>query len=228
MCIFFIASSLSISQSVLYGDVLCLTLVTILHWGIPPSLSSLDLLHIFSLFDLFLDLFKSSYQGIPPLTLFYWGIPPSLRLSHLMMISWLLDPFFNLYELSPRASPYLQFVWDIPFPLACLGHHPTDSLFMALPFFSSVCLGHSPTISLFRALPIFFSLFRASPYCHLVQGIPLLSSCLGHPPTVNLFRAFPYRQFVQGIPLLSVLTTVDQTSMGSFQFSPPQIFVCGL
>ena len=46
LCIsFFIASSLSISQSVLFGDILCLILVTILHWGIPPSLRSSDVLH---------------------------------------------------------------------------------------------------------------------------------------------------------------------------------------
>ena len=109
MC-FFIASSLSISQSVLFGDILCLMSVTILHWGIPPSLSSLNLLQIFSLLDLFLDLCKPSYWGIPTLALFYRGITPSLGLSHLMLISWLLDPFVNLYELSPSASPYIQFV----------------------------------------------------------------------------------------------------------------------
>ena len=60
-----IASSLSISQSVLYGEILCLMLVTILHWGIPPSLSSSDLLQILSLLDLLLDLYELSPRASP-------------------------------------------------------------------------------------------------------------------------------------------------------------------
>ena len=71
---FFIASSLSISQSVLYDDILCLMLVTILHQGIPLSLSLLGFLQIFSLFDLFINLCESLDQGIPPLVLFYQDI----------------------------------------------------------------------------------------------------------------------------------------------------------
>ena len=62
-------------------------------------------------------------------------------------------PIFNPYELSPKASPYLQFIWDIPFPSTCLGHHPTISLFMALPFFFFIFYGASPIVSLFRAPP---------------------------------------------------------------------------
>ena len=67
MYIISIASSLSISQSVLYGEIPCLMLVTILHWGIPPSLSSSDLLQILSLLDLLLDLHGSSHWGITPI-----------------------------------------------------------------------------------------------------------------------------------------------------------------
>ena len=48
LCIcFFIASSFGISQSVLFGDILYLMLVAILHWGIPPSLSLLDSFAVF-------------------------------------------------------------------------------------------------------------------------------------------------------------------------------------
>ena len=48
LCIvFFIASSLSISQSILFGDILCLLLVTILHWGITPSSGSSNVLQTF-------------------------------------------------------------------------------------------------------------------------------------------------------------------------------------
>ena len=89
MC-FFIASSLGISRSVLYGEVLCLMLVTILHWGIPPSLSSSDLLQILSLFNLLLDLHGS----------LHWGITPSLSLSDLLRTFPLLDLFLDLCESS--------------------------------------------------------------------------------------------------------------------------------
>ena len=184
---FFIALSLNISQSVLYGDILCLMLVTILHWVQPPSLSSSDLLQIFSLLDLFLDLCESSYWSIPPLAFFYLGIPPSLDLSHLMLISWLLDPFIDLYELSPRASPYHQFVQGIPLLSSCLGHL------------------------------LSVSLFRASSYCHLVQGIFLSSVCLGHSPSIsfhhhgsNIYGHFRF-------------TTIYHIFMGFDQFSPPWI-----
>ena len=199
---FFITLSLSISQSVLYGDILCLMLVTILHWGIPPSLSSSDLLQIFSPLDLFLDLCESSYWGIPPLALFYQGIPPSLGLSHLMLISWLLDPFFDLYELSPRASLFPVILFR-GIPLSChlvQGHPPSVILFRASPYCQFV-QGISLPFILIRALHLFFSLFGASPYCQFTQGIPLSSSCLGHPPTVNLSRAFPYLHLIQGVPL---------------------------
>ena len=69
--------------------------------------------------------------------------------------------------------------------------------------------------------------FGASPHCHFVQGIPLLSLRLGHLPTVALFRAFlllvtlfrasPYCRFVQDIPL----------PFSSFRASPYYRFCLG-
>ena len=50
--------------------------LTLFYWGIPPSLSSSNLLQFFSLLDLFLNLCESSCWAIPPLALFYWDIPP--------------------------------------------------------------------------------------------------------------------------------------------------------
>ena len=70
----------------MYGEIPCLMLVTILHWGIPPSLSSSDILQILSLLDLLLDLYGSSH----------WGIPPSLSLLDLLRTFSLLDLFLDL------------------------------------------------------------------------------------------------------------------------------------
>ena len=94
MC-FFIASSLSISQSVLFGEIPCLMLVTILHWGIPSSLCSPDLLQILLLFILSLDLCESSY----------WGIPPSLSSLTFCRLLSLLDLFLDLCESSHWGIP---------------------------------------------------------------------------------------------------------------------------
>ena len=150
VCVFFIASSLSISQSVLFGDILCLMLVTILHWGIPLSLSSSDLLRTFSLFDLFIDLCGSSH----------WGIPPSLGLSGLLRTFSLLDLFFDLCESSHWGIPSLVLFYWVIHPslwvchVSCWFHDWQTHLLI----FASYHLGHPPTVSL----------FRASPYCHLV------------------------------------------------------------
>ena len=148
MYILFIASSLSISRSVLYGDILCLTLVAILHWGIPPSLSLSDLLRTSSLLDLFLDLYGSSH----------WGIPPSLGLSGLLRTFSLLDLFLDPSR-HTRAYPFSVFL---------LGHTPSLWVYRVsccfhgcwthLSIFASYHLGHPPTVIL----------SRASPYYHLV------------------------------------------------------------
>ena len=82
-----------------------LMLVTILHWGIPPSLSSPDLLQILSLLDLFLGLYGSSH----------WGIPPSLGSSDLLRTFSLLDLFLDLRESSYWGiPPSALFYWGIP------------------------------------------------------------------------------------------------------------------
>ena len=79
----------------MYGEIPCLMLVTILHWGIPLSLSSSDILQILSLLSLFLDFYGSSH----------WGIPPSLGLSGLLHTFSLLDLFLDLCETSYKGIP---------------------------------------------------------------------------------------------------------------------------
>ena len=77
----------------------------------PPSLSLLGFLCTSSLLDLFLDLYESSYRGIPPSSLFLLGHTLlSSGLPCLVLISWSSDPFAYLCELSPRASPYHHLV----------------------------------------------------------------------------------------------------------------------
>ena len=71
-----------------------LMLVTILHWGIPPSLSSSDLLQTLSLLDLFLDLYGSSH----------WGIAPILEFIR-SFVYLLLDLFLDLCESLYRGIP---------------------------------------------------------------------------------------------------------------------------
>ena len=80
MC-FFIASSLSISQSVLFGDILCLMLVTISHWGIPPSLSPPDLLMFFSHCSIYFLIFASRHIGAFLLSAFLLGHSPIFGFS---------------------------------------------------------------------------------------------------------------------------------------------------
>ena len=87
----------------------------------------------------------------------------------------------------------MLFYWDIP---------PS----LGLPRLVLISWLSDPFVDLYELSPrasLTVILFRASPYHQLVQGIPLLSSRLGHPPTVILFKASPYHQLVQGIPLLS-------------------------
>ena len=153
-----------------------LMLVTILHWGIPPSLSSSNLSLVFSLLDLFLNLCESSYWGIPPLALFYWGIPPSLGLRHLVLISWSFDPFVDTSE--SFIGAYLLFI-EFTIPITFLGfswaflvvdHIPCFLFLIQVFLFAnrilfplpSSYLGNPPTVSLSRHSPTFIS-FRASP-----------------------------------------------------------------
>ena len=63
---FFIASSLSISQSVLYGEILCLMLVTISHWGIPLFWSSSYVLQFFSHYSIYFLIFVDLHTGAYP------------------------------------------------------------------------------------------------------------------------------------------------------------------
>ena len=131
---FFIASSLSISNSVLYGDILCRMLVTILQWGIPLSLSSLDLLQIFTLLDLFLDLCELSYWGIPSFSILLLGHTPSLGSSYFLLISWSFNLFVDPYELLPWAFPFSKlFYWGMPpFSLSLLSHPHFFFIFFSL------------------------------------------------------------------------------------------------
>ena len=145
LCIcFFIASSLGISQSVLFGDILCLMLVTILHWGIPPIL---EFIRSFAYF------------------LTTWSISWSLRVVTLVR-----TPFSD-FLLGHTPSLWVYHV-------SCWFHGYQTHLLI----FMSYYLGHPPTISL----------FRASPYCHFIWGIPLLSFRLGHPPAVIYVWGIPH------------------------------------
>ena len=142
MHIIFIASSLSISQSILFSDILCPMLTTILHWGTPPVLEFIvSLLQTFSLIILSLDLCELSY----------WGIPPSLSSLTFCRLLSLLDLFLDLCESSYRGIPPLAlFYWGIP-PLS-----------LGLPCLMSISWLLDPFVDLYELSP------RASSYHRFV------------------------------------------------------------
>ena len=92
--------------SVLYGEIPCLMLVTILHWGIPPSLSSSDFFCRFSHYSIYFLIFMGHRTRAYPL---------SLSLSDLWRTFPLLDLFLDLCESSYWGIPPLAFFyWGIP------------------------------------------------------------------------------------------------------------------
>ena len=142
MYIIFIASSLSISQSILFGDILCPMLTTILHWGIPPSLSSSILFCRLSRCSFYFLIFMGHHTG---------AYLPSLSLSGLLCTFSVLDLFLDLCESSYRGIPPLAFF--------LLGHTP---LSLGLPCLVLISWLSDPFVD-----PYELSL-RASPFCHLV------------------------------------------------------------
>ena len=148
--VFFIASSLSISQSILFGDILCLMLVTILHRGLLPSLSSSDPFEDF---------------------LFAWSIYWSLWvviLGHTPILE-----FIDVLQIFSHYSIYFlvfvsRHIGAYPLSAFLLGHTPSLWVYRVSCWFHG-CQTH---LSIFTGdnlghPPIFIS-FRAFPYCHFV------------------------------------------------------------
>ena len=176
-------------------------LVTILHWGIPPSLSSSDLLQIFSLLDLFFYLYESSYWGIPPLALFYWRIPPSLSLSNVLQI----------FLTTQSISWYLRVIIleHTLFSTLLLGHTPSlGSSYPLLiswsfnPFADiSLLLGHTPFFVEFIIPVISLGFFLGISSCRwhslflvFALGVFVYKSHTSF-FSVSSFRASFFRQF---------------------------------
>ena len=219
MYIIFIASSLSISQSILFGDILCPMLTTILHWGIPHSLSSSILFCRLSRCSFYLLTFVSCHTGAYPHSWVHWRFADFSHYSICFLI-------FASHHTG--AYPLSRF-----------------STGAYLPFFRFT----GSHVDFMVVRPIFWSLWV------IAEGIPLPSSCLGHPPIVIWFRASPFFQLYHhhGFSSLgfqiyhhhrsdiyglwsvfhhhrfssmsiyfSCFTTIDQTSMGFVSvISPP-------
>ena len=220
VCVFFIASSLSISQSVLFGDILCLTLVTILHWGITPSSGSSDVLQTFltahsiswplwvvilghtpvlEFIDSLLQISSLLILSLDLCELSYWGIPPSLSSLMFCRLFSLLDLFLDLCESSYWGIPLFRVFLLWHFPLFEFATSRADFMVVRpiLSIFTSYHLGHPP-------------------YCH----------CLGHPPIFVLFRASPYfrihhHRFSSMSPSFSHITTIDFHLWAFSVISPP-------
>ena len=128
MC-FFIASSLSISQSVLFGDILCLMLVTISHWGIPPSLSPPDLLMFFSHCSIYFLIFASRHIGAFLLSAFLLGHSPIFGFS---------TSCAGFMVVRPICRSLRVITQGIPLPSICLGHFP----FFSFHHHRSAIYGH--------------------------------------------------------------------------------------
>ena len=147
MYIFFIASSLSISQSVLFGEILS-------YVSYYPTLGHYPILEFIRSFAYFLTAWSISWSlwvvilGHTPLAFFYWGIPPSWCLSGLLRIVSLLDLFLDLYGSSH---------WGIPPSLSLSDLLRTFSLFdLFLDLCESSYRGIPPLALFYWGIPPLF------------------------------------------------------------------------